>query len=32
MSYLTFSSTTGVDAIEFDMARRISEDFMIEVG
>lgn len=28
MSYLTFSSITGGDAIGFDMARRRSEDFI----
>lgn len=28
MSYLTFSSITGGDAIGFDMARRLSEDFI----
>lgn len=28
MSYLTFSSVAGGDAIGFGMARRLSEDFI----
>lgn len=32
MSYLTFSSITGVDAIGVDIARRLAGDFMIEVA